>query len=82
MISRPASAEKKGRDQYVLPHPDGGWMVKGDGNTRATVRTKTEEDAVRVAKQIAWNQGSRYIPYDKGKSEKRTERKTGFFGRK
>jgi len=67
MASKLGTAEKKGKDQYVLPHPDGGWQVKGEGNSKATVRTKTEEDAIRVAKEIAWNQGSKYIPYEKNK---------------
>ncbi|MCL2318362.1 MAG: DUF2188 domain-containing protein, partial [Methanomassiliicoccaceae archaeon] len=58
---------KKGKDQYVRPHPDGGWQVVGEGNSKATVRTKTEEDAIRVAKEIAWNQGSKYIPYEEKK---------------
>lgn len=67
MASKSASNAKKGKDQYVMPHPDGGWQVRGEGNSKATVRTKTEEDAIRVAKEIAWNQGSKYIPYEKDK---------------
>ena len=28
------------KNQHVVPHPDGGWQVKGEGNSRATVRTE------------------------------------------
>jgi len=30
------------KNQHVVPHPDGGWQVKGEGNSRATVRTETQ----------------------------------------
>ena len=30
-----------GKEQHVTTHPDGGWQVKGAGNSRATVRTNT-----------------------------------------
>jgi len=69
MASKSAPNAKKGKDQYVMPHPNGGWQVVGEGNSKATVRTKTEEDAIRVAKEIAWNQGSKYIPYEENKRQ-------------
>ena len=28
-----------GKNQHVTPHPAGGWQVKGEGNSKATVRT-------------------------------------------
>ena len=28
-----------GKNQHVTPHKEGGWQVKGENNTRATVRT-------------------------------------------
>ena len=34
-----------GKNQHVTPHPDGGWQVKGAGNSRATVRTETQKEA-------------------------------------
>ncbi|GAA6523671.1 DUF2188 domain-containing protein [Lawsonibacter asaccharolyticus] len=50
-----------GKNQHVVPHPDGGWQVKGAGNTRATVRTTTPKDAIDIARGIARNQGSELV---------------------
>ena len=47
-----------GRNQHVTKHPSGGWQVKGAGNTKATVRTATQKDAVKIARGIAINQKS------------------------
>ncbi len=50
-----------GKNQHVTPHPDGGWQVKGAGNTRATVRTETQADAINIAREIARNQESELV---------------------
>lgn len=50
-----------GKNQHVVPHPDGGWQVKGAGDTRATVRTTTQKDAIDIARGIARNQGSELV---------------------
>lgn len=50
-----------GRNQHVIPHPDGGWQVKGEGNTRATVRTLTQKEAINRARVISQNQGSELV---------------------
>lgn len=47
-----------GKNQHVTPHPDGGWQVKGEGNSRATVRTDTQAEAIVIAREIARNQES------------------------
>ena len=47
-----------GKNQHVTPHPDGGWQVKGEGNSSATVRTDTQAEAIAVAREIARNQES------------------------
>lgn len=47
-----------GKNQHVTPHPNGGWQVIGAGNTKATVRTDTQEQAIEVAREIAKNQES------------------------
>lgn len=44
-----------GKNQHVTPHPDGGWQVKGAGNSRATVRTETQKEAIDIARDIARN---------------------------
>ena len=47
-----------GKNQHVTPHSNGGWQVIGAGNSRATVRTNTQAEAIAVAREIARNQGS------------------------
>lgn len=42
-----------GKNQHVTPHPDGGWQVKGSGNSRATARTTTQSDAINTVRDIA-----------------------------
>lgn len=50
-----------GKNQHVIPHPNGGWQVKGAGNSRATARTNTQSDAVSIARGIAINQQSEVV---------------------
>ena len=50
-----------GRNQHVARHPAGGWQVKGAGNSRATVRTSTQKEAITVARAIAINQKSEVV---------------------
>ena len=50
-----------GKNQHVTPHPDGGWQVKGEGHSRATVRTNTQREAIDYARPIARNQGSELV---------------------
>ena len=47
-----------GKNQHVVPHPKGGWQVKGAGNSRATKRTETQAQAAELARKIAINQKS------------------------
>lgn len=49
------------KDQHVIPHPDGGWQVKGSGNSRATKKVQTQKDGIKIARNIAKNQGSKVI---------------------
>lgn len=50
-----------GKNQHIVPHPAGGWQVKGAGNNKATVRTKTQSDAYSIARSIARNQHSEVV---------------------
>ena len=50
-----------GKNQHVVPHKDGGWQVKGAGNSRATVRTKTQKEAIDIARKISRNQDSELV---------------------
>lgn len=47
----------KSKSQHVVKHPDG-WAVKGAGNSKATKVTRTQQEAIDVAEQIAKNQQS------------------------
>lgn len=47
--------------QHVTTHPDGGWQVKGAGNSRATARTNTQSAAIEIARNIAINQLSEVV---------------------
>ncbi len=50
-----------GKEQHVMTHPDGGWQVKGAGNSKATVRTNTQSEAIKIARDIAINQNSEVV---------------------
>ena len=50
-----------GKNQHVVPHPDGGWQVRGEGNFRSTVRTSTQQQAIAIGRMIARNQGSELV---------------------
>jgi antitoxin HigA-1 len=43
-------------NQHVTPR-DNGWAVIGAGNSRATAIVSTKQEAIRIAKNIAKNQG-------------------------
>ena len=49
------------KNQHVTPHKDGGWQVKGAGNSRATVRTETQFEAIKIARGIAINNKSEVV---------------------
>ena len=48
-------------NQHVTPHPEGGWQIKGEGNSRATKRTETQQAAIDIAREISRNQQSELI---------------------
>jgi uncharacterized protein YdaT len=54
------SKSQKGKNQHVVPHPDG-WAVKAEGAGQATRVTETQREAMEVAREIAKNQGSERI---------------------
>jgi len=53
-----------GKDQHIVKHPDG-WAVKGEGNNKATVVTKTQEEAIEKGREIAKNQESELLIHGK-----------------
>lgn len=38
---------------HVTPRPDGKWQVKSERNTRATSITKTQQEAINIAIELA-----------------------------
>lgn len=50
----------KGKNQYVTKH-EGGWQVKGVGNSKATTVVDTQAEAIKIAREIAKNQGSELV---------------------
>lgn len=49
------------KNQHVTPHKDGGWQVKGAGNSKATARTQTQSEAIKIARDIAINNKSEVV---------------------
>jgi hypothetical protein len=50
----------KGKNQHVVRHP-AGWAVKGAGNSKATKVTRTQGEAIDVARDISKNQSSELL---------------------
>lgn len=48
------------KNQWVIRHGDK-WAVKGEGNQRATKVTKTQKEAIDIAKRIAQNNNSELV---------------------
>lgn len=48
------------KQQHVIRREEG-WAVRGAGNSRDTVRTQTQKEAIEVARQIAINQKAELI---------------------
>jgi len=48
------------KNQWVIKH-DNNWAVKGEGNIKVTKITKTQKEAIEIAREIAKNQKSELI---------------------
>lgn len=48
-------------NQHVTKRSDGNWQVRGEGNSRATVVTKTQREAIGKARDIAINQRAEVV---------------------
>lgn len=48
------------KNQHVVPR-GGEWAVRGEGNSRDTVRLRSQNDAIARAREIARNQGSELV---------------------
>ena len=54
-----------GKNQHVVPTPNGNWGVRGEGNSKITKETSTQGQAIEVAREIAKNQGSEVVIHKK-----------------
>lgn len=52
----------KGKNQHVVPHPNG-WGVRGAGNQRVTRVVPTQKEADQIARRIATNQQSEVVTH-------------------
>lgn len=52
------------KNQHVVHRPDG-WAVRGEGNTKDTVKTETKREAIEAAKEIAKNNGAEVVIHGK-----------------
>lgn len=50
-----------GKPQHVIPNKDGGWQVKGEGNSRPTKVTTTKVEAIKIGTEIAKNQKTELV---------------------
>jgi len=50
-----------GKNQHVVPTPNGNWGVRGEGNSKITKETSTQSQAIEIAREIARNQGSEVV---------------------
>ena len=49
------------KNQHVTRRPDGLWQVKGEGNSKATKVTNTQNQAIDIAREISRNQSSELV---------------------
>ncbi|SMF53371.1 hypothetical protein SAMN06265365_11820 [Tistlia consotensis] len=49
-----------GKNQHIVPH-EGGWAVRGEGNSRVTSTHETQADAIDRGREIARNQQSELL---------------------
>ena len=48
------------KNQHVVPY-NGQWAVRGEGNSKVTAITKTQAEAIEIARNIAINQSSELV---------------------
>lgn len=54
------------RDTHrVMPHKDGGWQIKRDGNDKASAKAETKAEAVKIGREISQNQRTEFQVHGK-----------------
>lgn len=51
-----------GKNQHVVPSKNGGWDVKGEGNSRASKHFDQKKPAIDYGRQASLNQKSELVP--------------------
>ncbi|CAM3824329.1 MULTISPECIES: DUF2188 domain-containing protein [Paenibacillus] len=51
-------------NQHIVPHKDG-WAVKPEGSNKPTKVTDTKQEAVKIGRHIAKNQGTELVIHGK-----------------
>jgi len=46
---------------HVMPHPDGGWQVKVEGNKRASARMTTQREGIDIARPMSQDRGGELV---------------------
>ncbi|MDT1997245.1 DUF2188 domain-containing protein [Carnobacterium divergens] len=54
-----------GKNQHIVPGQNGGWNIKGEGNSKATAHTNTKAEAINKARDISKNQKSELFIHGK-----------------
>lgn len=52
------------KNQHVVPSGDQ-WAVRGEGNSKKTIITQTQREAIEIAREIARNQQSELLIHGK-----------------
>ncbi len=52
------------KQQHVVKREEG-WAVRGAGNSRDTAHTDTQGQAIKIARDIAINQGAEVVIHDR-----------------
>lgn len=47
-------------NQHIVRH-EGGWAVRGEGNSRATSVHRTQREAIEAGREVARNQGGELL---------------------
>ncbi len=58
------------KNQHVV-RTDKGWGVRGEGNSRLTAECETQDEAIRVSREICQNQSEQFIHGRDGKIRER-----------
>lgn len=53
------------KNQQHVVRRNEGWAVRGAGNSRDTVRTRTQSEAINIARDIAVNQRAEVVIHDR-----------------